>query len=116
MKNLYRRYKISQLLDEPLLDKEKEIIEFIIDKIKDLTIVDIDNHFFEFVNSKDIVIFLLDDEYNISWFNSGFFWDVLETKYLLSYDNIQEITKDVVESIYKMNIGKPYSDKDNIDK
>ena len=116
MKNLYRRYKISQITNEGISAKEKEIVDFILDKIKDLTTVDIDNHFLEFVNSKGVVIFLLDEKYNISWFNNEFFWEVLENRYSLKYDDIRSIIKDIVEHSYKINIGTPYCDKDNIDR
>ena len=64
MKNLHRRYKISQLLDESLLDKDKEIVEFILDKIKDLTLFIDDYGGHNYMNSKGEWIFQLDaDEY-----------------------------------------------------
>ena len=89
---------------------------YIYDKDLLVKIFDIDNHFFEFVNSKGENIFLLDEEHNISWFNHEYFWEVLQTKYSVNYDDIQSIIKDMVEHTYKINIGIPYSDNDNIDK
>lgn len=39
MKNLYRRNKISQLLNEPLSNGGNKIIEDILSEMKDLTVI-----------------------------------------------------------------------------
>ena len=107
MKNLYRRYKISQLLDEPLSNEEKEIIEFIIDKIKDLTLFidDIGRH--NYMNSKGEYIFNQNEKNDRLWVRYNDFWEVLKNKYLLEYDDIQAIIKSMVETTYKMSVGTP---------
>jgi hypothetical protein len=110
MKNLYRRYKISQLLDEPLSNEEKEIIEFIIDKIKDLTLFidDIGRH--NYMNSKGEYIFNQNEKNDRLWVRYNDFWEVLKNKYLLEYDDIQAIIKSMVETTYKMSVGTPLNE------
>ncbi len=110
MKNLYRKYKIGQLLDEPLHNEEKEIIDFISDKIKDLTIF-IDNGNYYYMNSIGEFIFEQDEKNDRLWVRYYGFWSVLEDKYSLNYDDIQVIIKDMVETTYKMSVGTPLSIK-----
>jgi PAS domain-containing protein len=107
MKNLYRRYKISQLLDEPLLDKDKEIIDFILDKIKDLTLYIDEDGCHNYMNSKCEFIFQHDDKNGMLWVRYQDFWSVLEYKYLLNDVDIQVIIKDMVETAYKMSVVTP---------
>ena len=104
MKNLYRRYKICQLLDEPLLDKDKEIIDFILDKIKDLTIFTYTDSCYDYMNSKGEFVFEQNEKNDTLWVRYEGFWSVLETKYLLNYDDIQDIIKGMIETIYKMKV------------
>jgi hypothetical protein len=107
MKNLYRRYKICQLLDEPLLGKDKEIVEFILNKIKDLTIF-IDGYgCHNYENSKDEWIFEQDEKNDRLWVRYQGFWSVLEKRYSLNRDDIQDIIKGMVETTYKMRVGTP---------
>jgi hypothetical protein len=105
MKNLYRRYKISQLLDEPLLDKDKEIIEFVLSKIKDLKLVVDEYGFRNYMNIENEWIFEHDIKNGITWFKFDGFLQVLDEKYRLSIFDIQNVIKDVVENIYKINVG-----------
>ena len=108
MNNLYRRYKISQLLDEPLSNKEKEIIEFILDKIKDLTIFIDDDGCCNYMNSKGEFIFR-HYHYNEEaiWVRYQGFWSVLEDRYSLVDKNvIRIILKDIIYSFYKINVLK----------
>ena len=107
MKNLYRRYKISQLLDEPLLGKDKEIVEFILDKIKDLTLFIDEYGRHNYMNSKGEFIFQQDEKNDILWIRHRDFWSVLEKKYSLNRDDIQVIIKSMVETTYKMRVGTP---------
>jgi len=107
MKNLYRKYKISQLLDEPLLGKDKEIIEFILDKIKDLTIFIDDKNRHNYMNSKGEFIFEQDEKNDRLWVRYHDFWSVLEDKYSLNIDDTQYIIKGMVETTYKMKVGTP---------
>jgi hypothetical protein len=107
MKNLYRRYKISQLLDEPLLDNDKEIIDFILDKIKDLTLYIDEYGCHNYMNSKDEWIFEQDEKNDTLWVRYQGFWSVLMDKYSLKYDDIQVIIKGMVENTYKMKVGTP---------
>jgi hypothetical protein len=109
MKNLYRRYKISQLLDEPLLDKDKEIIDFILDKIKDLTLFIDEYGCHNYMNNKGGFIFEQDDENDILWVRYQDFWSVLVDKYSLNKDDIEFIIKVMVETAYKMCVGTPIS-------
>ena len=108
MKNLYRRYKISQLLDEPLSNEEKEIIEFILNKIKDLTLyIDVHYNRHYYMNNKGEFIFQQDDKNDTLWVRYQDFWSVLEKKYSLNRDDIQIIIKGMVETAYKMRVGTP---------
>ena len=107
MKNLYRRYKISQLLDEPLSNEEKEIIDFILDKIKDLTLFIDEDGRHNYMNSKGEFIFEQDDKNDTLWVRYQDFWSVLEKKYSLNRDDIQIIIKGMVETAYKMRVGTP---------
>jgi hypothetical protein len=112
MKNLYRRYKISKLLDEPLLDKEKEIVEFVLDKIKDLNIFSNGSNIHYYRNSKGEKIFereeFIDYELRL-WITNEGFWKVLEKKYLLSTWDIQYILYDIICENYKINIENLYN-------
>jgi len=108
MKNLHRRYKISQLLDEPLLDKDKEIIDFILDKIKDLTLFIDEDGCHNYMNSKGEWIFEQDEKNDRLWVRFKDFWSVLSTNYSLNRDDIQVIIKGMVETAYKMRVGTPY--------
>jgi hypothetical protein len=107
MKNLYRRYKISQLLDEPLLDKDKEIIDFILDKIKDLTLFIDEYGCHNYMNNKGEFIFEQDEKNDTLWVRFKDFWSVLSTNYSLNRDDIQVIIKGMVETAYKMSVGTP---------
>jgi hypothetical protein len=109
MKNLYRRYKISQLLDEPLSNKEKEIIDFISDKIKDLTLFIDEYGYHNYMNSKGHFIFKQDEKNDTLLIRYDGFWSVLEDKYSLNYADIQVIIKSMVETTYKMSVGTPCS-------
>jgi hypothetical protein len=111
MKNLYRRYKISQLLDEPLSNKEKEIIDFILDKIKDLTIFKYTDNRDDYRNSKGEKIFEK-EEINGGlrlWIKNEGFWKVLEKKYELNAYNIQDILHDIICEKYKIDVEKSYN-------
>jgi hypothetical protein len=50
MENLYRRYKIYQITNNGITSVEKEIVEFILDKIKDLTIFEYEFEYGTFFN------------------------------------------------------------------
>jgi hypothetical protein len=107
MKKLYRRYKISQLLDEPLSNKEKEIVDFILDKIKDLTLFIDEDGRHNYMNSKGEFIFEQDEKNDTLWVRYQDFWSVLEDRYSLNRDDIQVIIKGMVETTYKMKVGTP---------
>ena len=115
MKNLYRRYKISQLLDEPLLDKEKEIVEFVLDKIKDLTLFIDEDGCHNYMNSKGEFIFQQDEKNDRLCIRYQGFWKVLERKYELNRDDIHDIIKGMVETTYKMKVGTPMVGYDILD-
>ena len=107
MKNLYRRYKISLITNDGITLEEKEIVEFILDKIKDLTLF-IDDGYQNYMNSKGNFIFQQDEKnYTLRVRHEGF-WSVLEKKYSLKYDDIQDIIKGMVETAYKMRVGTPH--------
>ena len=104
--NLYRRYKISLITNEGITSDEKEIVEFILDKIKDLTLF-IDDGYHNYMNSKGEFIFQQDEKNDILWIRHRDFWSVLEDKYSLNRDDIQVIIKSMVETTYKMRVGTP---------
>jgi hypothetical protein len=101
--NLYRRYKISLITDEGITDTEKEIVEFILDKIKDLTIF-ADDNFHNYLNSVGECIFQHDNEYVVLWVKFKGFWEYLRIKYSFSDYNIQVIIKDIVENVYSIKV------------
>ena len=107
MKNLYRKYKISQLTNEGITSDEKQIIEFILDKIKDLTLFVDEYGCHNYINSKDEWIFEQDEKNGILWVRNQDFWSVLMDKYSLNRDDIQVIIKGMVETTYKMRVGTP---------
>jgi hypothetical protein len=102
--NLYRKYKISLITNEGIASDEKEIIEFIIDKIKDLTLFidDIGRH--NYMNSKGDFIFEQNEKNGKLWVRREGFWEVLDDKYSLNYNDIQAIIKSIVETTYKMSV------------
>ena len=104
--NLYRRYKISLITNEGITSDEKEIVEFILDKIKDLTLF-IDDGYQNYMNSKGECLFQQDEKNDILWIRHRDFWSVLEDKYSLTYDDIRVIIKSMVETTYKMRVGTP---------
>ena len=105
--NLYRRYKISLITNEGITSDEKEIVEFILDKIKDLTLFIDEYGFHNYMNSKGEFIFQQDEKNDILWIRHRDFWSVLEKKYSLNRDDIQVIIKSMVETTYKMRVGTP---------
>ena len=107
MKNLYRRYKISQITNDGITSKEKEIVEFILDKIKDLTLFIDEDGCHNYMNSKDEWIFEQDEKNDRLYVKYDGFWSVLEKKYSLNRDDIQDIIKGMVETTYKMRVGTP---------
>ena len=109
MKNLYRIYKISKITNDSISDIEKEIIEFILDKIKDLSLFIDDEGRHNYMNSDGKFIFRQDEKTDRLLVRYYGFWEVLEKKYLLKYNDIQVIIKGMVEESYKMKVGKPPS-------
>jgi len=107
MKNLYRRYKISQITNNGITSEEKEIIDFILDKIKDLTLFIDEYDYHNYMNSKGECLFQQDDRFDRLWVRYEDFWSVLEKKYSLDYGDIQSIIKSMIETIYKMRVGYP---------
>jgi hypothetical protein len=109
MKNLYRRYKISQITNDGITDTEKEIVEFILDKIKDLTLFIDEYGCHNYMNSKGEWIFQQDEKNDTLLVRYDNFWSVLVKKYSLNRDDIQVIIKGMVETTYKMKVGTPLS-------
>ena len=90
--NIYRRYKISLITNEGITDKEKEIVEFVLDKIKDLTIfIDEYGGCYNYMNSNDEFIFEYDKISNVLLIRYDDFWSVLNSKYLIEHNDIGEI-------------------------
>ena len=104
MKNFYRRYKISQITNDSITLEEKEIVEFILDKIKDLTLFIDEYGCHYYMNNKGEFIFQQDDKNDTLWVRYQDFWSVLEKKYSLNRDDIQIIIKGMVETAYKMRV------------
>jgi hypothetical protein len=108
MSNLIRRYKIHQLT--PVFsEKELEIIDFVKDKISNLTELKNPNYpnflFYSDNNGKHIL--QNDDENKKLWVRYGDFWEVLENKYNLNYTDIQLLIQDVVELTFKRKVYTP---------
>jgi hypothetical protein len=115
MKNLYRRYKISKLLDEPLLDKEKEIVEFVLDKIKDLTIfIDEYGGCYNYMNSNDEFIFEYDKISNVLLIRYDDFWSVLNSKYLIEHNDIGEILLDIITKVFNISANRIFQTRNKI--
>jgi len=110
-KNLYRRYKISQITIDGITSKEKEIIDFILSKIKDLTLFIDDNGCHNYMNSKGEWIFEYSEENYALYVRYYDFLSVLMDKYPLKYDDIQDIIKGMVETTYKIKVGKVISSR-----
>ena len=108
MNNLIRKYKIHQLTPV-LLKQELEIINFIKDKINNLTeFKDIeypDSIFY--MNSEGEYILEQDDKNERLWVRYKEFWEVLETKYLLEYADIQSLIYYIVEEAFKRKVYTP---------
>ena len=106
MKNLYRRYKISLITNDGITLEEKEIVEFVLDKIKDLTLFIDEDNSHNYMNSKGEWIF----EHGTSlYIRYEDFWEVLKIKFLLECEDIQNIVKDVIEQVYKIEAGRTIS-------
>jgi predicted nucleotide-binding protein len=106
MNNFYRRYKISQITNDGITSEEKQIIDFILDKIKDLTLFVDEDGFHNYMNSRGEFIFQHYKEQAI-WVRREGFFKVLKDKYLLVDDNvIRIILKDIIYSFYKINVLK----------
>jgi hypothetical protein len=105
MMNIIRKYKIHQLV--PCLnDKELEIINFVKDKINNLTEYKDDkypNSLF-FMNSGGKYIFELDDENERLFVRYKDFWEVLETNYNLKHDDIQSIIQGMAEIEFRRKV------------
>ena len=107
MKNLIRRYKISRAINEPLEGKDKEIIDFIKSKIDGLTIFQMNDYKINFMNSEGNCIMQQDSKNDYLWVRHEGFWSVLETKYLLIYEDIQIVMKGMVELAFKLRVSTP---------
>jgi hypothetical protein len=105
MKNLYRRYKISLINNDGITTKEKEIVEFILSKIKDLTLFVDEYGFRNYMNIENEWVFENDIKNGITWFKYDGFMQVLDEKYRLSVSEIQNVIEDVIKNIYKINVG-----------
>ena len=116
MKNFYRRYKISQITNDSITLEEKEIVEFILDKIKDLTLFIDEYGCHHYMNSKGEFIFQQDDKNYALIVRYYGFWSVLfsKYKYILTHDDIAEIIFDIIskkfsnlllKKIYRRNFG-----------
>jgi hypothetical protein len=109
MKNLYRKYKISQLLDEPLSNDEKLIIGFISHKLKNLTLLIDDDGCYNYMNSKGEFIFKYNEEDDRLWVRYYGFWSVLIERFSLSEYDVRDIIKGMVETTYKIKVGRVLS-------
>ena len=95
--NLVRKYKIHQL--SPCLnEKEIEIITFIENKIKGLKPIKKNKYPQStfYVNSDSITILQQDDKNDRLRVRHKDFWEVLRTKYLIEYIDIQDIIRYMV--------------------
>jgi len=103
--NLTRKYKIHRL--SPCLnDAEIEIINFIENKIKDLKPIKKDEYpqSIFYLDSDGLSILEQDDINDKLWVRHKDFWEVLETKYLLKYTEIQDIIYCMVLTHLKFRI------------
>ena len=116
MKNFYRRYKISQITNDSITLEEKEIVDFILDKIKDLTLFIDEYGCHYYMNNKGEFIFQQDDKNYALIVRYYGFWSVLfsKYKYILTHDDIAEIIFDIIskkfsnlllKKIYRRNFG-----------
>ncbi len=108
--NLIRKYKISKLLNKPLIGIEGEIIEFIQSWLKDLIPFKWEKRETSiiYMNSERLFVLEQDNETNILWIRYENFWGVLENKYLMGYEEIQILLKFIVEETFKQYLGLPY--------
>jgi len=95
--NLVRKYKIHRLT--LCLDGEElEIITFIESKIKGLKPIKKDEYpeSIFYVDSDGVSILEQDNKQDRLWVSYMFFWKVLEDKYLLNYNESQDIIRYMV--------------------
>jgi hypothetical protein len=113
MKNLYRRYKISQITNDGITSDEKEIVEFILDKIKDLTIFEYKFEYGTYVNhcymnNNGEFVFSYNDYEKYLWVGYENFYFNLRIKYDDIYKNIGliHLIETLIYEKYKFDIEK----------
>ena len=107
--NLLRIYKISKITGIMPEGIECEIISFIKDILNNLTIFkykDYPNSIF-YMNSKGDWIFEQDNKNDIFRVRYYIIWKVLENKYNMKDNEIQDFIKHMVEEKLKQKISKP---------
>ncbi len=104
--NLVRKIKISKITSVEFTEKEKEIIDFINSKLSDLIPFKHDNYplsiFYMSSNGK----WILEQDNNIDRLYIRFdnFWQVLQTKYSMGYNDIQILLQYMVEQAFKEKV------------
>ncbi len=106
MKYLIRKYKISKILNQPVTGLEGEIILFIQFWLKDLIpfkMEHISDSIF-YMNSAGLYVIEQNPKNKYLYVRWIGFWNVLESKYLMKYEDIQLLLKFMIEESFKQKL------------
>ncbi len=102
--NLSRKYKLRNII--PLDNSILEIFEFVDSVILNLKIFKMDgfDDWLFFMGSKNSTILKYDTKTNWLYVTHTGFWEVLETRHLLCFFEIQGLIRSLVEDIHKIKL------------
>ena len=106
---------IRQLSIDLITDAHNPIIEWFNDLWSKLYVIETDvyhkegGEFIYYMNNDEkLWIFLQDDESNLFWCNYDTYWSILESKFKFNYDDIQYLTKFLVENALNNSVATPH--------
>lgn len=106
---------VRQLQIDMIADEVNPILEFFNDLLSKLNIIETNVYhnnggeiiYYIIESNVKIPIFFQDAKNNIFWCNYNHYWLIIESKFVLNYDDVQCITKYLVESVLNIHIEAP---------
>ncbi len=106
--NLVRKIKINKISPVEFTENEQDVIFFIEEVFKTLTIIKEDKSIF-FINPDAVIILeeKIIDKSSFLFVNDDMFWDILNRKFKLIGSEIVEIIHYMAEDFFKMKLPEP---------
>ncbi len=107
--NLIRKYKISKLINQPVTGIEGEILLFINSWLNNLIPFKMENSTsIYYMNSEGLYVLEHNPKNKYLYVRWNGFWSVLESKYLIEYDDVQLLLKFMIEERLKQKVDNPW--------